>query len=97
MRTWLVLLSGFLVWTAHFYGVYGVASLFPGSDLALWLTGLLTLLGLAGLIALAVPMARRMRTREEGDLARWIESFALLGIALVGIAILYQGFPALTA
>ena len=97
MRTWLVLLSGLLVWTAHFFGVYGAASLFPGSVVAHWLTGLLTLSGLGALAFLALPLLRRRGAGDRGELSHWIDGVALLGIALAGVAILYQGVPAFTA
>lgn len=97
MRTWLVLLGGLLVWTAHFFGIYGAASLFPGTDLARWLTGLLTLLALGALAVLALPIVRRTRASGSGDLSQWIDGLALLGIALASIAVLYQGLPSLTA
>lgn len=99
MRTWLFLLAGLLVWTAHFFGVYIVASLFPGMELARWLTGLLTVAALALLAWLSLPVIRRLRSGEgDGDgLARWIDGISLLGSALAAVAVLYQGLPALTA
>ena len=73
------------------------ASLFPGSSLANWLTGILTLLAI-GLLAAAVNLAkRRTRGRKRDGLSRWLDSLALLGIALSAVAILYQGLPALTS
>jgi hypothetical protein len=97
MRAWLLLLSGLIVWTVHFFGVYTAASLFPGTSLARWLTGLLTLAAL-GLLAAAVFLVKGNTTgRKDDNLSRWLESLALLGAALSAIAILYQGLPALTS
>ena len=97
MRAWLILLSGLLVWTAHFFGIYIAASLFPGTALAKWLTGLLTILAL-GLLAAMLPLARgRLEPAENDPLSLWLDRLALLGGALSAIAILYQGLPALTA
>lgn len=96
MRAWLLLLSGFIIWTAHFFGVYAAASLFPGTSLAKWLTGLLTLVAL-GLLAAAVYLVKRRAAGPEDDkLSRWLESLAMLGATLSAVAVLYQGFPALT-
>ena len=38
------LLAGLLVWAAHFFGVYIIGSLFPGTELARWLVLGITLL-----------------------------------------------------
>lgn len=97
MRSWLLLLSGLIIWTVHFFGVYTAASLFPGTSHARWLTGLLTLAAL-GMLAAAVFLVRGSTTeRRDDNLSRWLESLALLGAALSAIAILYQGLPALTS
>lgn len=97
MRTWLLLLAGLLIWTAHFFGIYIAASLFPGTSLAKWLTGLLTLVALAALALLMRPVLRRSIPKEEEALTGWLDGLALLGAALSAVAILYQGLPALTA
>lgn len=97
MRAWLLLLSGLLVWAAHFFGLYIAASLFPGQGLARWLTGLLTLLALAVLAALLMPVARRARSSQDESLRVWLDRLTLLGGALAAVAILYQGLPALAA
>lgn len=95
MRSWLVLLGGLLVWTAHFFGVYIVASLFPGTALARWLTGLVTILALGALVVLARPRWSRAGRSGEDQLARWLDGLTLLGLALALVAVLYQGLPAL--
>ena len=59
MRAWLLLLQGFLVWTAHFFGLYIAASLFPGTALAEWLTVALTLVAFALLLFFAFQDWRR--------------------------------------
>jgi hypothetical protein len=95
MRPWLVLLGGLLVWAAHFFAVYGFASLLPGTSLARWLTALLTLGGLVILAAMALPSRRRAHAQGDGDLASWLNRLELLGLALAAVAVLYQGLPAL--
>jgi len=97
MRAWLVLLAGLLIWTAHFIAVYTSSSLFPGTNLAKWLTGALTLAALGLLAFIMLPIFRRTRTAGGNGLSRWLDSLTLLGAALAGVAILYQGLPALTA
>lgn len=96
MRAWLLLLSGLIIWTLHFVGVYTAASLFPGTDLAKWLTGLLTIAAVA-LLAAALHVGKaRLKRRKHDPLFYWVGHLALLGGALSAIAILYQGLPALT-
>lgn len=97
MRAWLVLLAGLLIWTAHFFGIYIAASLFPGTILARWLTAILTLIALGSLAAVTLPMAKRARSATRQDLSRWLEELALLASALAAIAILYQGLPSVMA
>lgn len=92
MRTWLFLLSGLLVWTAHFFGVYIAASLFPGTSLARWLTLALTLLAL---VMLAVLGRGALQARGCDPMSDWVATLALGGIVLSGVAVLYQGAPAL--
>lgn len=97
MRAWLILLSGLLIWTGHFFGIYIAASLFPGTNLAKWLTGLLTLVALGVLSALLLPLWRSPPARSDDLLPHWLNRLTLLGGALAAVAILYQGLPALTA
>lgn len=95
MRQWLVLLGGMLVWTAHFFAVWTAASLFPGQDLAAWLTILLTLAGLLATALLGRRAWAGWQQNADDEIAHWISGIALLGNALAAVAILYQGLPAL--
>lgn len=97
MRAWLILLSGLLIWTGHFFGVYIAASLFPGTGIAKWLTGLLTLIALALLVALGLSLWTRPPERSDDVLPHWLNRLTLLGGAVAAVAILYQGLPALLA
>lgn len=97
MRTWLLLLSGLIIWTLHFFGIYTAASLFPGTSLAKWLTGLLTLAALVLLAAVLFLLKGKLKDRESDSLSLWAHRLTLLSGALAGIAILYQGLPALIA
>ncbi|WP_300975278.1 hypothetical protein [Sphingomonas sp. LHG3406-1] len=95
MRQWLFLTSGMLLWTAHFFGVYIAGSLFPGSVVADWLTIILTIAGLLAAMILARFAWKAWRTSSTDEVRHWISGIALMGDALAGIAILYQGLPAL--
>ena len=94
MGTWRHLLGGLLLWTAHFFAVYGIASLFPGQDIAV---GLVLVVTLGALAAAALLFARAMKQYWTADdqLRRWISSGAAFGYALAGVAVLYQGMPAI--
>jgi predicted phage tail protein len=94
VRQWLYLLGGLLVWSAHFFGVYIAASLFPGTALARWLTAGLTLAALGVALMLARAARRHWRTRQD-EVGRWIDGLAGLGAALAAVSIIYQGLPAL--
>lgn len=96
MRAWLLLLAGLLIWTAHFFGIYIAASLFPGTSLAKWLTGLLTIIALGLLAALLLPLSRKPPAQSDDVLPAWLDRLTLLGSALAAVAILYQGLPAFT-
>jgi hypothetical protein len=95
MRSWAVLLGGLLVWTAHFFLLYGFASIFPGS----WIARLLTLA--VTVPALAVDswilwVAARRRTRRAADgLDRWTSELGAAGAALSLVAVAWQALPAM--
>ncbi|MFN3387782.1 MAG: hypothetical protein ACK40O_02550 [Allosphingosinicella sp.] len=96
MRRWALLLGGMLVWTVHFFTLYAIASIFPGTMLARVLTGIVTLLCLAAAGWLLRGALRAGRAAGD-EFTGWKHRIAALiaGIALV--AILWQGFPALLA
>lgn len=96
MRFWRNLLGGLILWTAHFFATYIIASLWPGTSLARILVVMATVLALAVAGWRAVLVLRHMRTAADGFL-RWSGGLALLGYALAGAAILYQGLPSLLA
>ena len=96
MRFWLNLLGGLILWTAHFFAVYGVASLWPGTQLARILVLVATVLAFAVGGWLSVKGLRQFRAATD-DMQRWSWSLALLGYALAGAAIAYQGLPSALA
>jgi hypothetical protein len=87
------MLSGPLLWAAQFFGAYIIASVFPGTELARWLVGLLTIacLGAAGLLLFKVVG----QGRAEDDVDTWVTGIAAMGHAVAIVAIAYQGLPAL--
>jgi hypothetical protein len=93
MRTWRDLLGGLLLWAAHFLAVYGIASVLPGTQAAIILVLLVTGLALAAAAWLSARTVAAFRTAGD-DLQRWSAGLALLGYALAGAAIVYQGLPA---
>lgn len=94
MRTWRHLLGGLLLWTAHFFAVYGIASVLPGTREASVLVVVVTVAALA--VAAVLFIRAFQKSRRAGDkLVRWMHSAAALGYALAGAAVVYQGLPAL--
>jgi hypothetical protein len=94
MRYWRNLLGGLILWAVHFVAVYGIASVLPGTGAAVILVGLATgvALGAAGWQLARTAAALRGQGEEVG---RWSGRLALLGYAVAGVAIAFQGLPAL--
>lgn len=92
MRAWSYMLGGMIVWTVHFFAIYIVASVFPGTTIARGLTLAITLLCLAADGWLIV----RLRVPGGGDEFReWMRRIALVGAGISAVAVLWQGLPAL--
>ncbi len=94
MRAWLFLLSGLLIWVVHFFGVYLIGSVFPGTAAARWLVGILTLACLAGAAFFLSLLAARWRSGGD-PLSRWKDMLGLMGCGLALPAIAFQGLPAI--
>jgi hypothetical protein len=97
MRTWLYLLGGLLVWTAQFFGLYIVSSLFPHTVLARVLGGVLTLAGLAANAVLLRYAVGSLRSGEGEEVRRWTHYLAALGAAVSLVAVFLQGLPVILA
>lgn len=95
MRSWLLLLGGLLIWAADFFALYGVASIFPGMEVARYLSLAVTAIAAAAAAWLLLRMLARMRSPASDELADWIPKLAAAEAALALVAILYQGAPAL--
>ena len=94
MGAWLVLLGGLLIWAAHFFAVYAIASIFPGTGLGRWLTIIATVIALVGVAW--IIWQGGTSGRDVGDqFDRWIWRFGVAAASLSFVAILWQGFPAL--
>ena len=93
MRQWRNLLGGLLLWTSHFFALYIIASVFPGTATAKILVLGVTLLLLGTTVFLATRAFNRLAHIPD-NLDRWINSLAILVHALSGIAIIYQAMPA---
>lgn len=93
MRKWRNLLGGLLLWAVHFFAVYIIGSVFPGKKIAAVLVLITTLAILAVTLMLAVRAFRAGSHIDDG-LQRWMSDLTLLGYLIGGVAIIYQGLPA---
>ena len=94
MRTWALLLGGLVIWTVHFFAVYIVASIWLTTPLARALTLALTI---ACVGAVGICFIRTQRREADTDMDRWVHVVAMVGFGIAGVAILWQGLPALLA
>ena len=94
MRTWALLLGGLIIWTVHFFALYIIASVWLTTPLARGLTLALTIACLGAVGLLLVGMQRR---QADTDMDRWVHVVASVGFGIAGVAILWQGLPALLA
>jgi hypothetical protein len=95
MRNALLALGGLVVWAAHFFGAYLIASVWLASPTARTLTLAFTGACLAtdGWLLWRTAAGARL---EAGDgLDRWLLVVGFLGAALSALAVLWQGLPAL--
>jgi len=92
MAAWRGMLGGLLVWAAHFFTLYILASVFGTSAEARIGTAVATVMALAA----AIILLRNARRSTEADpLFRWMASIKALGAALVIVAVIWQALPAL--
>lgn len=95
MRSWLLLLAGPLIWTAHFLAIYAVASIAAlleqtGEAWPRIAIAIATVVGIVVLLGALMLVGRR-----EGPLARFNRNIAIGGVILGLIAIVWQALPAL--
>ena len=95
MRKWLLLLGGLLIWAAHFFLLYGFASVFPATDLARLLTVFATFVALAANGAIIYRTFAYKNADGQNELEVWVRAVAFGGALLSLIAVLWQVLPAL--
>lgn len=88
MKSWLILLSGFLVWTVHFFGLYGIGEIAPHAGRVIALT-----FACIGANLLALYWLFQMRADEH--FSAWRRFIAGGGIGLSLLAVVWQTLPAL--
>lgn len=93
MMKWLLLLGGLLVWAAHFFLLYAIASIFPGQSIARTLS--ITVTGIALVADALIIWHAVARGGRDSGLEKWTWQVALAGGLLSFIAVLWQGIPAL--
>jgi ABC-type nickel/cobalt efflux system permease component RcnA len=94
VRTWAFLLGGLVVWTVHFFALYIVGSVWHSTLLARGLTLAITIGCLAAVIIQYLSVRRIQR---EAEMDKWGRTVALAGLGVAGIAVIWQGLPALLA
>lgn len=94
MQQWRNLLGGMLMWTVHFFAVYIIGSVFPGTKTAAVLVLIVTFAILA-IIWLLVKRAYRALPSTHDGLQSWIIELSLLSYGLAAVAVMYQGLPAI--
>jgi hypothetical protein len=94
MRKWGLLLGGMLVWTAHFFLLYGIVSIFPGTILARILSIAFTIPAIAACVWL-IWHAMKVINSASDEVDRWIARTGF-GVALLSlVSVIWQGLPAI--
>lgn len=94
MKSWLILLSGLLIWAAHFFLLYGIGE-FVGSGRGARIAVAVATFGAAGFIT--ATGWRIFAGRPADGFAAWRRHLALAGLFLGAVAIVWQSLPALIA
>ena len=92
MRAWTILLGGLVVWTAHFFALYAIASVLPGQGEARWWVLAATFPALA---ANGLILWKTIGPGNNDPLDRWIARVGAGGAALSLLAVIWQALPAL--
>lgn len=96
MRAWALFLGGLLIWAAHFFMLYAIASLFLSAITARVLTGVATVAAIGAEVWMLLWARARLRNERDG-LDRWMAGLALIMAGLSLVAVVWQGMPALFA
>jgi hypothetical protein len=94
MREWALMMGGLIVWAGHFFALYAIASIFPGTQLARTLTVAVTVPALAlNALLLWTATMKRLRVPAHGVTA-WMNDLSAIGAALSFVFVLWQATPA---
>lgn len=88
MKSWLILLSGFLIWAVHFFGVYGIGEIAPQPSWVIALT-------LACIVANQLALYGLLQMPADEHFSAWRRFIAGGGIGLSLLAVVWQSLPAL--
>ena len=89
------MLGGLIVWAAHFFVIYGIGSIFPGTSTARLLALLATAPALAADAALIwFGAARKIAAGQDGLKSSMVD-IGLLAAVLSFVAVLWQALPAI--
>lgn len=95
MREWTILLGGLVIWAAHFFTLYAIASILPGKGEARLLVLVATLAALA-LDALVLRMAlSALRRSSCGEADPLMARAGAAGALLSLVAVAWQALPAI--
>ena len=97
MRAWLLLLGGMIVWTVHFFVLYGLGSLFETSATARIGTAVATAACLAADAWLLLLCIRTARRNDAETVIGWPARLGAPVAVLSLVAVAWQGLPALLA
>ena len=92
MPAWRIMLGGLLVWAAHFFTLYVLASVFGSSTAARLGTAAATIVAVAADVAI---LRAAWRSPNGDPFGRWTASLGALGASLSFVAVLWQALPAL--
>ncbi|WP_394270319.1 hypothetical protein [Qipengyuania sp.] len=90
-RAWRSLLGALSIWAAHFFAIYGIGSIWPGTTLANVLTIASGLLALAGLILFAI----RNHRVEMSDGIEWAGRVGSLALSIASLGVIWQTLPSI--
>lgn len=92
MPSWLIMLGGLWVWALHFFALYAIGEFMDEETRARpWVVALT----LVALIADGILIAVILKQTPADTFERWRRSIAATAAALSGLAVLWQGLPAL--
>jgi hypothetical protein len=101
VRRWLAMLSGLILWAAHFLGVYliaSVADVVAEADAPAWRWGgvlfsLICMLGAVAIMGLATRAIHRQTEAQRAGLSGFLLSLTAVGGAVALVGILWQTLP----